>query len=251
MTDYPKITFTITTSRRLDLFKCTTDSFFYTCMDKDLITDWIISDDGSSTEDIAEMQRMCPEFTILRSPGKGQAENLNNLFAAVKTPIFFHCEDDWLFIKKDNYIRKMLDVMADDETIKNVTLRYWQGGEVESQKTLGLRYNVHKFGQFYHGDLSPEAIQEKTDKTDCNWYGYTLNPGLQHLPTIKRLGPYVPWSKPVGYYHDPGLGEEDYSRFFDRAQAIKYLTMGFKRANLLNQYIQHIGADNSAYTISR
>jgi hypothetical protein len=242
--DYPEITFTMTTCRRLELFKRTMESFRKTCRDQDLIKHWIISDDGSSESDIEEMRRLCPEFTILQSPGRGQAKNLNNLFAAVKTEWFFGCEDDWLFLKEDNYIRKMLDVAFDDERIKNVTLRHWEGGyEVKSKKDLEFHYNLHWFSQFDHGNMPIESVQILCEKTNCNWFGYTLNPGLQHLPTVKRLGAYETWTKPLGYGR---MGLED-DRCFDRPQAIKYLTMGLRTACLMGKYIEHIGDGRSAY----
>lgn len=244
--NYPKITFTMTTCRRLDLFKKTIESFRRTCLDQDLISDWIISDDGSSQNDIAEMKRLCPEFTILHSPGRGQAANLNNLFGAVKTIWAIHVEDDWLFIKPDNYIRKMFDIAFDDERIKNVTLRYWEGGyESKCKANPELRYNLHWFSQFNHGNMPVESVKILCEKSNCNWFGYTLNPGLQHMPTVKRLGKYETWTKPLGYGR---MGCED-ARCFDRPQAIKYLTMGLRTANLCEKYIEHIGGDKSAYTL--
>ena len=237
----------MTTCRRLNLFKQTMESFRRVCRDQDLIKHWIIADDGSDEADIEEMRKLCPEFAILRSPQRGQADNLNTLFGAVETEWFFHCEDDWLFFREGNFIRKMFDVAFDDPKIKNVTLRHWTGNEVESKKTSGLRYNVHKFSQFDFGGRTLEDMEEWSAKTNCNWFGYTLNPGLQHLPTVKRLGPYERWTKSLGYGH---MGKEN-ERCFDRPQAIKYLTMGYKTANLAEEYIRHIGEDVSAYTISR
>lgn len=243
--DYPGITFTMTTCRRLELFKRTMESFRRTCKDQDLIKHWIISDDGSSESDIEEMRRLCPEFTILRSPERGQAENLNNLFGAVQTEYFFHNEDDWLFLKEDHYIRKMFDVAFNDQRIKNVTLRHWQGYEVN--RPGGMKYNLHWFSQFDYNHMPVEAIEILCNKTNCNWFGYTLNPGLQHLPTVKRLGKYETWTKPLGYGR---MGLED-PRCFDRPQAISYLTMGLRTACLSENYIEHIGGDNSVYSVQR
>jgi hypothetical protein len=204
------------------------DSFLENCLDKGLISRWLVCDDHSSNEDIVEMKRRYPFLEIIKSPGRGQAASINHLFSQVETEWFFHCEDDWLFIKKDNFLQKLFDVAFDDYWIKNVTLRYWTGNLVKSKKTRGLAYNVHQ----YIPDQYAKAVWEKND---CKWYGYTLNPGLQHKPTVDKLGKY-------------NIEYNINSRFWDRPPAVKYLTLGFKRANLLDKYIEHIGEGNSAYS---
>jgi hypothetical protein len=223
---YPKINLTMTTFNRLKLFRETMESFFECCKDQDLITRYIISDDGSSEEDIQRMMKEYPFMEFYRNPKNGQASNINNLFSKVDTEFWFHCEDDWLFLQKGNFIREMLEIAFDDPLIKNVTLREWSGNIVKSHKTLGLEYNLHKF--------APSADYELVKKTNCSWYGYSLF-GLQHLPTVKMLGPY----------------DEEFnvsSRHWDRPQAFKYMLKGFKVANISHtQYVKHIGGDFSAY----
>jgi hypothetical protein len=224
---YPFITFTVTTCRRLDLFFRTMHSFLDNCLDTDLITRWVVSDDHSSKDDIKRMKKEFPFLEIYPSKKKGQAASLNNLFSRVETEWFFHCEDDWEFITKDHFIRKLFDITFDDNKIKNVTLRYWEQNIVQSEEFPGLAYNVHRY-------IPENCDMRLVRKTNHKWYGYTLNPGLQHKPTIDLLGRY----------------DEKYdinSRFFDRPQAVKYLTRGYKVANLLEEFIVHIGEQNSAY----
>jgi hypothetical protein len=219
----PKVTFTMTTGGRLNLFLRTMKTFHECCLDKDLITDWIISDDRSSNEDIHAMKQYYPEFTIHRSPKPGQAANLNNLFSKVKTEHFLHYEDDWETISKGHFIREMFDVMDADPKIKNVILRYWQGPLIVKGD---LRYRGHYFNRKLGLGMSAYS--------DTGWYGYSLNPGLQHLPTVQKLGKY----------------DEDFDitdRYWDRPQAKKYMAMGLRRANLCREYVKHIGELRSAY----
>ncbi len=222
------LTFTITTSRRLDLFIRTMDSFLKNCLDKSKIGRWVCSDDRSSLDDIHEMQSRYPFLEIHQLPPhrKGQAANLNNVFSLVNTDWFFHCEDDWEFIKEGDILTALLRITEDDKRIRNVTLRYWECTYVR-HGSLGYRIHV------YSKKNSPGNIQS----ADMAWWGYTLNPGLQHLPTIKRLGPYDEKHSIQG----------DRGRFFDRPQAQKYWQLGLKRANLMEKYIEHIGGDNSVY----
>lgn len=224
--EYPIITWTCTTFKRFDLFTKTIDSFLDTCKDLDLIYRWIVSDDGSNEQDLIDMNNMYPFLEIYNGPQRGQAANVNYLFDKVKTEWFFHCEDDWLFLKKDNYIRKLFDIAFDDDKIKNVVLRPWKLYEVESTKIPGLKYNLHEY------DPDNSSI-EKHLESDCNWFGYSLNPGIQHKPTIDLIGKHP---------------EKSIGRLWDRTFASKYLIAGFKRANPIEDYIKHIGVGaNSTY----
>jgi hypothetical protein len=227
MKEYPKITFTITTCKRLHLFLNTMASFFENCLDIDLIDRWILSDDHSSISDIQHIKNTYPMFEIYHSPSRGQAHNLNTLFSKVETEWFFHCEDDWDFIQKGHFIRELFDVAYEDHMIKNIVLRHWTGNEIIS-KDQTFTYNVHKY--------RPEINDSKIIlTTDSKWFGYSLNPGLQHKPTVDKLGLY--------------RENLQIPRYFDRSAAIKYLTLGYKRANLLTKYIEHTGGNISAYNI--
>lgn len=236
---YPKINLTITTFDRRFLFQKTMDSFLDTCQDLDLINRWLIGDDGSSRQDIVWMQKKYPFLTIYKNPNIGQASNLNHLFSKVETEWFFHMEDDWLFLKKDNYIRKLFDIVLEDLSIKNATLRFWKGEDIRTTIT-GIKYFVHSYkpiSKFRNG-LLPKEQQKQRQESNCNWYGYTLNPSLQHKPTIDLLGLY----------------NESFNfrqRIWDKPIAKKYLKMGLKTANILDNYIEHIGEGNSAYGVRR
>lgn len=214
----------MTTCGRLDLFFKTMESFLIRCKDLDLITDWIVSDDRSSRNDIKAMNDRYPFLNIYSSRTPGQAANLNNLFSRVETDWFFHCEDDWLFTNEDNFIRKMFDITAADDRIKNVILRHWNGIYVVDG---GTEYRAH----YYNKRLGTKMINH----ADTSWYGYSLNPGLQHMPTVRKLGAY-----------DEHFNIE--SRFWDRPPALEYSRLGLKRANLMDNYIEHIGDGQSVYT---
>lgn len=206
------------------------NSFIGTCRDLHLIERWVIGDDGSSDGDIERMQRDYPFLEIHRNPGIGQASNINNLFSRVHTEWFFNCEDDWLFLVKDNYIRKMFDVVYENENIKNVTLRNWYGGETRRTKR-GTKYNIHKYDPDYDG--------EDKYKRNTGWYGYSLGVSLQHKPTVDLLGPYEQTC-------------ELYLRDWDKPQAKKYMDLGYKAANLPDKiYVNHIGQNNSVYKMRK
>lgn len=230
---YPNIVFTCTTFNRMDLFIKTIDSFLSTCKDKDLISRWLIGDDGSSEQDLQNIASLYPFVEIFRNPKKGQAANLNNLWSKVDTEWFFHCEDDWLFTRKDNYIRKLFDIIEKENNVRNATLRHWEG----KTKLCRSKEAREKFEYVIH-HYDPDASLEESFCTDCYWCGYTLNPGLQHKPTINLLGKY-----------DESINIS--SRKWDRPQAQKYYSLGLQRASLKGHYIEHLGEYKSAYELKR
>lgn len=202
-------------------------------MERDLITEWIVSDDGSNEEEFERMKKLYPFIRFLRSPKKGQPANLNFLLSQVKTEWFFHMEDDWLFVKKDNFIRKLFDVIFEEPTVKNVILRHWQpfNERLLKETKTGVKYVIHFF--------DPLADTAKKAVTDSAWYGYSFNPGIQNIEIIRKLGRF-------DESHNPA------SRWWDKENARYYLELGFKRASLYDgPYIEHIGELESLYSISR
>lgn len=221
------LTFTITTCRRLSLFMRTMESFLLTCEDKDKIKRWIVVDDHSSLNDISYMENRYPFLEIHNSPGIGQAASINHLHSLVTSDWTFHCEDDWEFVKSGKYITHLFDIAKQNERIKNVTLRNWEG-DIRQSRNKQFNYNLHK----YRSEYVDQAI---IDKTNCRWYGYTFNPGIHHIPTIQMLGRYDE-KHPVD------------CRRWDRTQARRYMLMGYQVANVVDKYIEHIGEGKSIYT---
>ncbi len=230
---YPKITFTITTFKRLNLFLQTMKSFKESCSDIDLIIRWILIDDGSDDKDIDIIKEKFPFFQIHRNTKErsGQPVSLNKIIEAVHTEWFFHCEDDWLFLGKSHFIRDLFDVAFDDSRIKNIILRNKVGNIINRNN---LEYNLHRYDPVMERPLV-KKVSPRIESEDCNWYGYSWNPGLHHIPTLKHIGH-------LDEEHSNGC------RKWDRAHALKYLELGFKRANLVDRvYIDHIGRGQSEY----
>lgn len=213
---YPKVTLTMTCGRRLGLFVRTMRSFLDCCLDLDLIDRWVLNDDRSSREDIAFIATEFPQFEIHQANRPGQAAAINNLFSMVETEYFFHLEDDWYFLRKAHYIRECYDIMQNHNRVRNVVLRKWMPVFVKDGE---LSYYVHVY------DKSRSAPEEYL-VTDCTWWGFSLNPGLNHKPTIDELGPY---------------DETLESRIFDKPIAKKYWELGYLRANLVEPSMFHMG----------
>ncbi len=221
MSDYPPVTFTMTCGRRLPLFRRTMDSFLANCLDQDLIAEWLVSDDRSSPEDLLAMQEAYPFLTIRPSSRPGQPASLNFLWSQVQTEWAFHVEDDWDFCRRGQFIRETLDIARSDDRLRNVIVREWDG--------VHILDGDREFIGHYFDEL---ARRPRGAVTDCWWYGYSLNPGLQHMPTVRELGQY---------------DEAAVNRKFDRPAARKYRKMGLLRASTTTGYVEHIGEANPAW----
>jgi len=216
--EYPAVTITLTSHGRFDLLIETLTSFMECCEDLDLIKEWLLCESSNDKRIFEVIKSKFPQFKVFLNPKGTQGSALNLLFSKVNTELIFHLEDDWKFIRKGHFIRQCIDVARDNKKIRNVIVRYWDGIYVKSGN---LEYIVHIYDK--EGD---------TDNTDAFWYGYSLNPGLQFKSVIKKLGKY---------------NEEDRSRHFDRPIAEKYYKLGYLRANLIENYVIHIGEGKSTY----
>ena len=223
-----KVTLTITTCKRLSNFKQTVESFFENCLDLDLIKEIIIIDDGSSETDLKRMFELLSKYeydiTVIEKKNKGHARSINLLFNRVKTDYIFHLEDDWHFSKKENFIKHAFEIMNHNEKIKSVIFRNWikQGArQTLKQKTnTGIDYYIHNYNGL------------KFKKGEVNTYpGYSLNPSLQNVKEIKKLGLF------------------ENAKLFELRFAYKYFLQGFLIGLTNIDYCVHMGGD-SAYKLN-
>lgn len=234
---YPKIKFCLTSSRRVDLLKITINSFLETCSDLDLISEYHIFDDRTSVNQLQEIKSMFPQFTIHTMQRQGQAHSINEIWrflALTNEDWYFHCEDDWRFVNKGNYIREMFDIINLDPKIKNVILRGWKGVKII---TKDLLYRAHTYKILNNiPNLSPQDRHRFCfESTDNQWYGYSFNPGILSTNTMLEIG-----------YHNENYNLQ--GRGWDKAHARLYLDASHKRANTEQEHIQHIGENRSLFT---
>lgn len=229
--NFPPITFAMTAGRRLGLWRKTMASFLYRCADLDLIEDWVICDDRSSAADLDEMRRAMPWARIISASTPGQGASLNRLYHSqeIKTDWVCHYEDDWRVVRAGHFIREALRVAETHPKIRNVVFRKWDGVYVRYDD---VQYTLHVYRKDIHEGRDEDAKCIATKRADATWLGHTLNPSLQHAPTMRELGRYA---------------EDSPTRFFDRPQARKFLDLGLLRANTWNDYVEHVGSGQSYY----
>jgi GR25 family glycosyltransferase involved in LPS biosynthesis len=238
-----EITVTMTTCKRIDLFKRTVNSFLDCCLDLHLIKDWIVIDDASSEEDRNEMMKLYPfvNFIFKEEKDKGHVKSMNMIRNYVKTNYLFHLEDDWEFFYKDNYLIKCLDII-------NLKPQYGQclinknysegsncfdtvGGELKSY----IKNNFKQTFYFEHQHLeNNEQIQIELQKyvylkntnsfgSQYYWPHFSFRVGLTKMSVLNDIGEFEKVSH------------------FEMNYAIKYNLKGYVTTFLDSIFCSHIG----------
>ena len=195
----PRITFSITTCKRLGLFEKTMNSFLNCCLDWHLIDEWICVDDNSSEEDRKRMKELYPFFKfIFKNPkDKGHPESMNIILENVKSPFLFHMEDDWQFFSKKHYISNCLNILLENETYGQCLINRNYGetendvlvGGIEKYSKTGLKYYIHEH-------CTNEAEQGEFNKKygfkpNCAyWPHFSLRPSLIRTEIFNKIGKF-------------------------------------------------------------
>ena len=199
----PRVTLTITTCRRLDLFEQTMDSFLTHCLDRDQIDRWICIDDGSSAKDRRRMQELYPFFEFIMKPRRdaGHARSMNMLRDEVSSPLWLHLEDDWRFFIDDRYVTRARAILADDPSIAQVLFnrnyaeklddRAVGGGHPKRTEADQTPYRLHQ-----HADPGTPEYQDAVNAlpggrgSNIWWPNFSLRPSVMRTKALAKLGPF-------------------------------------------------------------
>jgi GR25 family glycosyltransferase involved in LPS biosynthesis len=213
-----KLTLTITTCKRYDLFEKTINSFINCCKDIELIDRFICIDDNSSDEDRFKMKELYPFFEyVLKTPEqKGHVESMNMIIDLVDSEYLLHLEDDWMFHEEYDYVTKAFEifdqkhilpkeVLPDDFKIgtKEIAQVLFNKNYTEIQETTvqggykcttskGNEYLIH---EYYDPNENKEnylkAISKYPNKGTCiYWPHYSFRPSIIKTKIFKELGKY-------------------------------------------------------------
>jgi GR25 family glycosyltransferase involved in LPS biosynthesis len=231
----PRISFTITSCKRLDLFKNTMNSFLNCCEDLHLIDEWFCVDDNSSEDDRNEMKELFPffKFYFKTYEEKGHPQSMNIIQQIVKTPYLFHMEDDWTFIQKRKYISECLDVISENISYKQclINKNYSETiddignikGGIFKQTLSGLRYYIHE-----HVTTKKEESdwinKHGLSQSSNYWPHFSFRPSLLQTDIWKKLGNF---DQQISHF------EMEYSN--------KYIKHNYKSCFLESVYSIHTG----------
>ena len=232
----PRVTLSITTCKRLDLFVQTMSSFLNVCVDVDLIDRWICVDDNSSAADRAEMQRLFPFFEFVwKGPDeKGHARSMNMIRDRVRTPFLLHLEDDWHFFAERKYVEPAIEILSEAPDLGQVlfnrtyaevlTDREIPGGLVAFSWEHGHRYRIHEHYDPASDEYARFHRAHGFRPSNAYWPHYSLRPGVLKSKVLETVGPY---DETVGHF------ELDFAR--------RYVRAGFRTAFFDGVFALHIG----------
>ena len=200
-------TLVVTSCCRFDLLEKTLRSFY---AHADVAPQELIVVEDSGEEQVRSVVGGLgvPAQTLIRGARLGQMQAIDHAYANVKTPLIFHCEDDWLFTRS-GFISESAKILKARSDVSMVGLR------PRSELNPLVRASpVEWLGEIAYLEMDPKLHPEH--------FSYSFNPGLRRLADYVRLGPFAP------------LGEEsDVSYAFKRA--------GYRIASLEVPAVRHIG----------
>jgi GR25 family glycosyltransferase involved in LPS biosynthesis len=225
------ITVTMTSCKRFSLFQKTVNSFLNCCLDKHMINKWIVIDDNSDKKDRKMMKKLYPfiSFVLKKPEDKGHPRSMNILQTKVKTPYYFHIEDDWCFFRKEKFFTDCMNVLEEDPKLGQCLLNIGYSEDENFYDSVGpilkqtktMRYYVHQF-------LTGKELDEFSAKTRGHhclyWPHYSLRVGLNRTKIWEELGLY-----------------NEKSPHFEMDYAYRYIHKGYKTAFLDNIFCYHIG----------
>jgi GR25 family glycosyltransferase involved in LPS biosynthesis len=227
----PIVTFSITTSRRLDLFIKTMTGFIENCLDRHLIHRWICVDDNSDPEDVKEMKKMFPffEFVSKGPEEKGHPESMQIITKMVKTPYIIHIEDDRMLVDKRHYIKDMIDILNHDMNIGQVVFNHNYTETVNDDIKGGDLKKTNNNVFYYEHEYCPtnedkERFFKKYGQcVSCNYYPcFTLSASMMRTSIFNK----VEFKKEMMFEFNFGL---------------RYVAAGFKTSFLPGFHVKHIG----------
>jgi hypothetical protein len=167
------VTVVLTSCARFDLLRETLASF-QKHNDYPLARFLLIEDSGDAAVfDVTEEFPQLDIEVVLNIPSLGQHASIDRAYSMVDTDYIFHCEDDWLFLRK-GIIADSVALMDADPSIALVWARGDEGAPQWIKKT-------------------PRTVQSSVlvrpidPRAHHLWGNFTFNPGLRRLSHYKMM----------------------------------------------------------------
>ena len=235
-----KIFLSITTCKRLDLFKQTMNSVLNTWLDINKVDYFFCVDDNSSEKDQEYMKDKYSffKFYLKTNEERGHRTSMNIIWKKInklKPKYWIHLEDDWLFFKEDNYVQRSVDILEKyaSNNIHQILFNrnyaeLYSGWNINGGKLLG------------NGVLKHEKRDDVVGRNCAYWPHYSFRPSMVNVKVILELG----------NFNTP-------NNFFERDYADKYYEKGYLSAFFNGICSQHIGkltsdkTGTNAYTLNQ
>uniref|UniRef100_A0A6C0K9N4 Glycosyltransferase 2-like domain-containing protein n=1 Tax=viral metagenome TaxID=1070528 RepID=A0A6C0K9N4_9ZZZZ len=220
----PRVMLTMTTCKRLALFRKTVNSILNTWTDLNHIDAFFCVDDNSSEEDREVMRSEFPffEYHMKGQAERGHRQSMNIIWeklTQVKPTYWIHLEDDWMFFHRGSFVERGIQAL---DKYANQHIH-----QVVFNRNYGVVYNdLERTGGFEQDDriILHELNPNLPGRHSGYWPHYSLQPSICRTATILALGDYT-----------------TSHRFFERGYAEKYNAAGHKTAFFDSVYSTHIG----------
>lgn len=213
------VTVVLTSCGRQDLLERTLDSFFAMNTYEGIAEILVTEDSGiDGVNDALKAKYADRPLVWIDDEGRrGQIACIDDAYARVRTPLVFHCEDDWHFYHP-GFIEASKAILAHDDRI----LQVWLRAEDDT--------NGHPLDEpVFEAPFGGACVRYRYVAIECAsvWHGFSFNPGLRRLADYHRIAPF----RDVGH-------ETDIS--------IRYCAEGFRAVLLLRDdggrgFVEHIG----------
>ena len=220
-----------TTCKRLDLFQQTLNSFMQLCGDIQKIDYFYCVDDNSSFEDREQMMRLYPfvNYYFKRIDEKGHRPSMNIIWDKIKElqpKYWIHMEDDWLFIKKDNYVTRAINYLESDvcksRNVQQVLFNRNYAEIIDNFDVVG--------GEKLQGEDGKSLLLHVKDQKGLHGPNSAYWPHYSFRPSVTRVEPILE----IGNFDTP-------NNFFERDYADKYFEKGYKSLYFDEINCIHIG----------
>lgn len=180
MKTYDNITLCLTIGKRPNELRQTLTSL----LDKVAFTHIIAINDFGDEQTNAVFCDLCPQGELIcLGYNMGHHKACDYMYAKIKTPYVFHCEDDWLFDSAPN-IEQIIALLDSMPHISAVTLRNIDDMGLSPEEMKLVRYVSTSFIDIaYFSDIHKQ------------WYGYSFNPHIARLDTWQSLGSFTKFKK--------------------------------------------------------
>tara|TARA_B100001769_G_scaffold275297_1_gene276942 strand:- start:4893 stop:8519 length:3627 start_codon:yes stop_codon:yes gene_type:complete len=180
---------TITSCKRPELFKKTINSILLTWNDLFRVQKIICVDDGTEKKELIKLKKLYPwiEFIEKSENNKGHKSSMQiirNIVLGSLAKYWINIEDDWLFIKKDDYVKRSINYLQKYENIgvnqilfnkcygEVIDDIFWEGGKKLEDGLL-----LH--------------IQNEKKSLCGYWPHFSLRPGITNVNILKKLGDFT------------------------------------------------------------
>lgn len=189
----PKVIATITTCRRLDCFMKTMQSIIDCFDDFDKISSWYVIDDNSSDSDKTKMKESFPFINLIekRNDEKGHRKSMNiihDLLMSRDVDYWLHLEDDWLFLKRGNYVIPAIECL-ESRVGKNLNVK-----QILFNKGYGETVGdvITPIGSVFLPEDSSILLHVQNQRvpipSSSYWPHYSFRPSVCSVAAIRCLG---------------------------------------------------------------